>query len=126
MILIVETARELIEILATEVQTLEDELKTQDSVQEVKKKLEIVNQELDSFDAYLIKRKTDELRKDIRWFTQEEAYPYLADKYYQNYNQTDQYKQKVNLMLGVSEHYSKANNNWRRDVKKAIQEVFCV
>ncbi|KAJ1139141.1 hypothetical protein NDU88_005518, partial [Pleurodeles waltl] len=40
--------------------------------------------------------------------------------------QIDQYKQKVNLMLGVSEHYSKANNNWRRDVKKAIQEVFCV
>ncbi|KAJ1189771.1 hypothetical protein NDU88_006513 [Pleurodeles waltl] len=90
MILIVETARELIETLAIEIQTLEEELKNQDSVLEAKKQLEMVNQELDSFDAYLTKRKSDKLRKDIRWFTQEKAYPYLSDKYYQNYNQTGQ------------------------------------
>ncbi|KAJ1137901.1 hypothetical protein NDU88_004297 [Pleurodeles waltl] len=90
MILIVETARELIETLATEIQTLEEDLKNQDSVLEAKKQLEMVNQELDSFDAYLTKRKSDKLRVDIRWFTQEKAYPYLSDKYYQNYNQTGQ------------------------------------
>ncbi|KAJ1208254.1 hypothetical protein NDU88_003640 [Pleurodeles waltl] len=37
--------------------------------------------------------------------------------------ETDQYKHKVSLMLGIPEHYSKANNGWQREVKKAIQEV---
>ncbi|KAJ1109556.1 hypothetical protein NDU88_006916 [Pleurodeles waltl] len=36
---------------------------------------------------------------------------------------TDQYKHKIRLMLGVPEHYSKANSGWQREVKKTIQEV---
>ncbi|KAJ1170902.1 hypothetical protein NDU88_002773 [Pleurodeles waltl] len=87
MILIVETARELMEVLLKEIQTLEDELKTQDSLQEAKKQMEAINQELESFNLYLIKRKTDKLRKDIRWFSKERAYPYLSEKYYQNQQQ---------------------------------------
>ncbi|KAJ1171137.1 hypothetical protein NDU88_003008 [Pleurodeles waltl] len=84
MILIIETAKELMETLMKEIQALEEELKKQDSVQEVKKQLEIINQELESFNLYLVKRKTDKLRKDIRWFTKERAYPYLSDRYYAN------------------------------------------
>ncbi|KAJ1172652.1 hypothetical protein NDU88_004496 [Pleurodeles waltl] len=63
MILIIETAKELMETLMKEIQALEEELKKQDSVQEVKKQLEIINQELESFNLYLVKRKTDKLRK---------------------------------------------------------------
>ncbi|KAJ1179614.1 hypothetical protein NDU88_004848 [Pleurodeles waltl] len=87
MILIVETARELMEALMKEIQSLEDELKTQDSLQEAKKQIEAINQELESFNLYLVKRKTDKLRKDIRWFTKERAYPYLSEKYYVNQQQ---------------------------------------
>ncbi|KAJ1203428.1 hypothetical protein NDU88_007214 [Pleurodeles waltl] len=87
MILIVETARELMEVLMKEIQSLEDELKTQDSLQEAKKQIEAINQELESINLYLVKRKTDKLRKDIRWFTKERAYPYLSDKYYTNQQQ---------------------------------------
>ncbi|KAJ1137308.1 hypothetical protein NDU88_003720 [Pleurodeles waltl] len=84
MILIIETARELMETLIKEIQSLEEELKTHDSIQEAKKQLETIEQELESFNSYLIKRKTDKLRKDIRWFTKERAYPYLSDGYYAN------------------------------------------
>ncbi|KAJ1214375.1 hypothetical protein NDU88_001994 [Pleurodeles waltl] len=84
MILIIETARELMETLMKEIQSLEEELKTHDSVQEAKKQLETIEQELESFNLYLVKRKTDKLRKDIRWFTKERAYPYLSDGYYAN------------------------------------------
>ncbi|KAJ1176906.1 hypothetical protein NDU88_002173 [Pleurodeles waltl] len=84
MILIIETARELMETLMQEIQSLEEELKTHDSVQEAKKQLETIEQELESFNLYLVKRKTDKLRKDIRWFTKERAYPYLSDGYYAN------------------------------------------
>ncbi|KAJ1164219.1 hypothetical protein NDU88_004664 [Pleurodeles waltl] len=87
MILIIETARELMETLMKEIQSLEEELKTQDSVQEAKKQIETINQELESFNLYLVKRKTDKLRKDIRWFTKERAYPYLSDRYYANQQQ---------------------------------------
>ncbi|KAJ1121788.1 hypothetical protein NDU88_000307 [Pleurodeles waltl] len=87
MILIIETVKELMETLMKEIQALEEELKKQDSVQEVKKQLEIINQELESFNLYLVKRKTDKLRKDIRWFTKERAYPYLSDRYYANQQQ---------------------------------------
>ncbi|KAJ1082162.1 hypothetical protein NDU88_002332 [Pleurodeles waltl] len=87
MILIVETARELMEALTKEIQTLEDELKVQDTLQEAKKQLEAVSQELESFNLYLIKRKTDKLRKDTRWFSRERAYPYRSEKYYQSQHQ---------------------------------------
>ncbi|KAJ1114843.1 hypothetical protein NDU88_003073 [Pleurodeles waltl] len=87
MILIIETARELMETLMKEIQSLEEELKTHDSVQEAKKQLETIEQELESFNLYLVKRKTDKLRKDIRWFTKERAYPYLSDGYYANQQQ---------------------------------------
>ncbi|KAJ1088308.1 hypothetical protein NDU88_001466 [Pleurodeles waltl] len=87
MILIIETARELMETLMKEIQSLEEELKKQDSVQEAKKQIETINQEVESFNLYLVKRKTDKLRKDIRWFTKERAYPYLSDRYYANQQQ---------------------------------------
>ncbi|KAJ1115073.1 hypothetical protein NDU88_003301 [Pleurodeles waltl] len=87
MILIVETARELMEVLMKEIQALEDKLKIQDSLQEAKKQIEAINQELESFNLYLGKRKTDKLRKDIRRLTKERAYPHLSDKYYLNQQQ---------------------------------------
>ncbi|KAJ1129706.1 hypothetical protein NDU88_008072 [Pleurodeles waltl] len=87
MILLVETVRKLMELLMKEIQTVEDDLKIQDSLSEAEKQIEAINQELESFNLCLIKRKTDKLRKDIRWFSEEQAYPYLTEKYYQNQQQ---------------------------------------
>ncbi|KAJ1200866.1 hypothetical protein NDU88_004687 [Pleurodeles waltl] len=118
MILIVETARELLEVLMKEIQTLEDKLKTQDSLQEAKKQIEAINQELESFNLYLVKRKTDKLRKDIGWFTKERAYPYLSAKYYLNQQQNvpEQDRQfwtnkKIVTFSDTSESEGEGNSN---------------
>ncbi|KAJ1202135.1 hypothetical protein NDU88_005936 [Pleurodeles waltl] len=141
MILIIETARELMETLMKEIQSLEEELKTQDSVQEAKKQIETINQELESFNLYLVKRKIDKLRKDIRWFTKERAYPYLSDRYYANQQQnaSEQDRQfwttKKIVTFSVTsesegegtsnqfEQYNKTGNNWHERVKKEITSI---
>ncbi|XP_078521676.1 uncharacterized protein LOC144790912 [Lissotriton helveticus] len=65
MMLIIETAREVLSILAKEIEELEEKLKKDNSVYLGKKKLEEISLEIDSFAEYLLKRKMEKFRKDV-------------------------------------------------------------
>ncbi|KAJ1131453.1 hypothetical protein NDU88_009790 [Pleurodeles waltl] len=82
MLLIIETAREIVLALFTEIEEFEAKLKQSTTLEEAKKKLEEINTDFESFNQYLSKRKTDKLKKDIMYFTLERTYPYLAEQYY--------------------------------------------
>ncbi|KAJ1158124.1 hypothetical protein NDU88_010818 [Pleurodeles waltl] len=83
MILIVETAKEVVVVLNQEMLELEEKLRCMNKLEEAKKKLEEINAELHDFEDYWMKKKTDKLKKDTRWYTQEKAYLYLISNYYQ-------------------------------------------
>ncbi|KAJ1082448.1 hypothetical protein NDU88_002616 [Pleurodeles waltl] len=77
MMLIVETAREMISSLESEITALEIKIKQKGTIEETKILLEKIEAEIDTYHEYLIKRKTDKLRKDLRLFSQERVYSYL-------------------------------------------------
>ncbi|XP_078503741.1 uncharacterized protein LOC144762432 [Lissotriton helveticus] len=92
MMLIVETAKEVLAELIQEILELENQIKSSTVITDIKKKLEEVESELNSYSEYLIKRKMDKLQKDIRYFSRENVYPYLRDNFYE---QTDQFGQEM-------------------------------
>ncbi|KAJ1110732.1 hypothetical protein NDU88_008079 [Pleurodeles waltl] len=65
-----------------ETEEIEEKLKQTNTLEEAKKKLEEVSIEFESFDQYQVKRKTEKLKKDIRYFTVERTYPYVSEGYY--------------------------------------------
>ncbi|KAJ1150651.1 hypothetical protein NDU88_003441 [Pleurodeles waltl] len=84
MLLIIETAQGVVLIERQEIEELEKALKESMALDNAKKCLEEINQDVDGYREYLINKKSVKLRKYINRFSYELVYPYLQKDFYQN------------------------------------------
>lgn len=82
LILIIETAQEVIILERQQIEELEAALGQNTAVDDAKKKLEELAQDIEGYHDYQTNRKSTKLKKDIDNFSAELVYPFLQKDYY--------------------------------------------
>ena len=82
MVLGVETALEHAKQELKDIEALEKELLDSDAITDARTALDKLNRSIQEFSDFELKKKIDQVKKDIQFFTKEKAYPYLLEDYY--------------------------------------------
>ncbi|KAJ1176687.1 hypothetical protein NDU88_001955 [Pleurodeles waltl] len=84
MLLIIEIAQGMVIIEKQEIEDLEKALKESMALENAKKCLEEINQDVDGYRDYLMNKKSVKLRKDINRFNYKLVYPYRQKDFHQS------------------------------------------
>lgn len=82
MLLIIETAQAIIIIEREEIETLEKQLNESTALEDAKKILDEIKEDISGYQEYMINKKTNKLRKDTANYKNESVYPYIQKGYY--------------------------------------------
>ena len=79
--MIIKTATRLANDLKEEIETIEIRIRSNQSLGDLKKRLDELNKEMSSFEATLKTSKVNKLKRDVAAFSLERVYPYTKKDY---------------------------------------------